>query len=235
MASLQSLLSSNYEFRCSLLDSCSPSDIILLTSATGQAQILTRKEKMKYLAIFELPFKNYNVVNDLCESKTNVTIVCQHIDQLRQALADNTNQYEFDILVVLTRTYRAVPLLPECLGEAFEPPRVVADRLGGVEWYESSARLGLTSVNIRFMKNTREVVTPIWLPYEVAARYMDIKLWSQEVEATAKYLHMNQSLNGYQRATASPDGALYFWSANVEFGFRISLENGRHANLPFLR
>lgn len=83
-ASLQYTFATNYEFRCSLLDFSEPTDIVLLLNALGPVGSLTWKERKKYLLIFTLLFNNDSDIVDLYRSRVNITIICKHIDDLKE-------------------------------------------------------------------------------------------------------------------------------------------------------
>lgn len=111
-----------YDFRCTLLSLSEPSDIIVLVEALGSGEMLTLKERKKYLPLFTLLFKENGPIIDLCKRRVNITIICKYMDELQEIYKHNTARQirDFDILLVLTKSYKVVTPPPGLMNELLE-------------------------------------------------------------------------------------------------------------------
>jgi len=154
-ASLQYTFATNYKFRCLLLDFLEPTEIVLLLNALGPGESLTWKERKKHLLLFTLMFNDDSDVVDLCRSGVNITVICKHMDELKEIYNEKANRqiHNFDILLVLTRKNNVVAVPPALINKTFGSLKTPTDSMGPSEWCESSANLDGLRVNIRFMRN----------------------------------------------------------------------------------
>ena len=239
MASLEKQFLSNYEFRCSLLRFCRPEDVVMLMKAFEPRICLTKRETKEHPGLYILLFKDHNLIDALCESHIKITVICKSLDELLDIYHDSdkgSSERNFDVIVILSKEYKIVPLYPDMIGKAFGK-RTLCSVTVASEWYECSAKVDNAQIKICFTTSMRETVTPFRLPFGVASRFMDVDLIpdqivSNNIKATTKYLHLHDAARICKTATSLPSGNLYLWTPGVMFDFRVTAEHRGDANIP---
>ncbi len=235
-ASLQYTFATNYEFRCSLLDFSEPTDIVLLLNALGPVGSLTWKERKKHLPIFTLLFNDDSDIVNLCRSRVNITIICKHMDDLKEIYNQKAIRQiqDFNILLVLTKWKKVVAVPPGLLNKKFGSPKTPIDSMGASEWCESSANIDGLGINVRFMSNGWDTVIPFWQPLLVAKTFMFTKGNTEGVRATVEYMHLHNTMTAHRTAITIAGGKRYWWSNDVVFGFTVHMGYRLYAHVAIL-